>query len=175
MEKAYQKGEYVRYGANGVCVVSDIESMVSMDRRSIKKYYVLCPVADSGTKVFVPLDNPSLLAKMRPILTREEIDSAIRESALAPLPWISERNQRTERFREILKAAEPLPLMQLCCCLHQKRRQLSSEGKRLSGSDEAALKQAEKLVESEFAFSLNISRQEVGAYIHAAWEAAAQL
>ena len=175
MEKAYQKGDHVRYGANGVCVISDIESMVSMDRRSIKKYYVLCPVADSGTKVFVPLDNPSLLAKMHPILTREEIDSAISESARNPLPWISERNQRSERFRKILKAADPLPLLQLCCCIHKKRLQLSADGKHLSGGDEAVLKQAEKLVENEFSFSLNIPRQEVGSYIHAAWEAAAQL
>ena len=102
MEKAYQPGEFVRYGPSGVCVISEIESMVSMDRRSVKKYYVLLPVANSGTKVFVPLDNPALLEKMRPVLTRGEIDAVIRESAREVMDWISERNRRSESFKGIL-------------------------------------------------------------------------
>lgn len=174
MENEYKKGDYVRYSTNGVCVIADIEAMVSADRRSIKNYYVLRPVADSGTKVFVPLDNPTLLGRMRAILTREEVDRAISESSRNPLEWIADRNRRAEQFREIIKAAEPLPLLQLCCCIHNRRRHLSAEGKRLSGSDEAVLKQAEKLVENEFAFSLDIPRTEVAAYIHDLWNQAAQ-
>lgn len=175
MEKAYQKGDHVRYGTNGVCVIADIETIPSMDRRSIKDYYVLRPVAESGTRIFVPLDNPALLGRMHAILTREEIDEAIRQSALAPLEWVQDRNRRAEAFKDILKAAEPLSLLRLCCCVHDRRLRLSQEGKRLSGSDEAILKQAEKLVENEFAFSLKIPRGEVGAYIHDLWrETAAQ-
>ena len=170
MERAYKKGEHVRYGTNGVCVIADIETIPSMDRRSIKDYYVLRPVAESGTKIFVPLANPALLEKMHAILTRTEIDAAIRESALNPLPWLPDRNRRAEQFKEILKAAEPFPLLQLCSCIHARRLQLSEEGKRLSGSDEAILKQAERLVENEFAFSLDIPRTDVAGYIHALWK-----
>lgn len=166
----YQKGDHVRYGTNGVCVIADIETMTSMDRRSVKDYYVLRPVAESGTKIFVPLDNPALLGKMHAILTREEINEAIRQSAADPLPWVGDRNRRSEAFKEILKTAEPFPLLQLCSCIHGRRLQLSQEGKRLSGSDEAILKQAERLVENEFAFSLDIPRSEVAAYIHALWK-----
>lgn len=166
----YQKGDHVRYGTNGVCVIADIETMTSMDRRSVKDYYVLRPVAESGTKIFVPLDNPALLGKMHAILTREEINEAIRQSAADPLPWVGDRNRRSEAFKEILKTAEPFPLLQLCSCIHGRRLQLSQEGKRLSGSDEAILKQAERLVENEFAFSLDIPRGEVAAYIHALWK-----
>ena len=166
----YQKGDHVRYGTNGVCVIADIETMTSMDRRSVKDYYVLRPVAESGTKIFVPLDNPALLGKMHAILTREEINEAIRQSAADPLPWVGDRNRRSEAFKEILKTAEPFPLLQLCSCIHGRRLQLSQEGKRLSGSDEAILKQAERLVENEFAISLDIPRSEVAAYIHALWK-----
>ena len=166
----YQKGDHVRYGTNGVCVIADIETMTSMDRRSVKDYYVLRPVAESGTKIFVPLDNPVLLGKMHAILTREEINAAIRQSAADPLPWVGERSRRAEAFKEILKAAEPFPLLQLCSCIHGRRLQLSAEGRHLSGSDEAILKQAERLVENEFAFSLDIPRSEVAAYIHALWK-----
>lgn len=166
----YQKGDHVRYGTNGVCVIADIETMTSMDRRSVKDYYVLRPVAENGTKIFVPLDNPALLGKMHAILTREEINEAIRQSAADPLPWVGDRNRRSEAFKEILKTAEPFPLLQLCSCIHGRRLQLSQEGKRLSGSDEAILKQAERLVENEFAFSLDIPRSEVAAYIHALWK-----
>lgn len=174
MEKAYQKGDHVRYGASGVCVIADIESIPAMDRRSIKDYYVLRPVAESGTKIFVPLDNPALLGKMHAILTREEIDGAIWESARRPLPWTNDRNRRAEQFKEILKSAEPLALLRLCCCIHDRRHTLEGEGKRLSGSDEAILKQAERLVENEFAFSLGLSRPEVGPYIHELWKASGE-
>ena len=57
--------------------------------------------------------------------------------------------------------------MQLCACIHTHRQSLAQEGKHLSGSDEAILKQAERLVESTFSFSLDIPRSEVGAYIRA--------
>lgn len=174
VEMAYKKGDHVRYGTNGVCVIADIETIPSMDRRSIKDYYVLRPVAETGTKIFVPLDNPALLGKMHTILTRDEIDDAIRRSAADPLPWLSDRNRRAESFKEILKAAEPFPLLQLCSCIHARRLQLSQEGKRLSGSDEAILKQAERLVENEFAFSLDIPRSDVASYIHTLWKEAAQ-
>ena len=174
MEKAYKKGDHVRYGVSGVCVIADIESIPAMDRSSIKDYYVLRPVAESGTKIFVPLDNPALLGKMHAILTPEEINEAIRQSALNPLPWNGDRNRRAEQFKEILKASEAFPLLQLCCCIHGRRHALTAEGKRLSGSDEAILKQAEKLVENEFAFSLGIPRSEVAAYIHNLWRASVQ-
>jgi len=170
MELAHKKGDHVRYGTNGVCVIADIESIPSMDRRSIKTYYVLRPVAESGTKVFVPLDNPALLGRMHAVLTREEINTAIRESAAHPLAWISDRIRRAEAFKDILKEAEPFPLLQLCSCIHARRRTLTQEGKHLAGSDEAILKQAERLVENEFSFSLEIPRSEVAAYIHALWE-----
>ena len=58
METGHKKGDHVRYGTNGVCVIADIESIPSMDRRSIKTYYVLRPVAESSTKIFIPLDIP---------------------------------------------------------------------------------------------------------------------
>ena len=67
MKNTYQKGDHVRYGADGVCVVSDVEAIVSSDRRSVKHYYVLRPVAESSTKIFVPLDNPTLLGRMHPV------------------------------------------------------------------------------------------------------------
>ena len=170
MELAYQKGDYVRYGTNGVCVIADVEAIPSTDRRSITTYYVLLPIAESGTRIFVPLDDPTLLGKMRAVLTRSEIDHAIRESACTPLEWLPDRNRRTEAFKTIIKNAQPLPLLQLCSCIHARRSTLALEGKRLSGSDEAFLKQAEKLVENEFSFSLGLPRQDVSAYIHSLWE-----
>ena len=173
MENSCQKGDYVRYSTDGVCVVADIETMVSPDGRSKKQYYVLCPVADSGTRVFVPLDNPALLGKMRPILKRQEVDRVIWESTRCGLEWVGDRNRRAEQFRRIIKAADPLSLLQLCRCIHERDCQLSAEGKRLSGSDEAILRQAERLVENEFAFSLGLERQEVGPYIHDLWTRAA--
>ena len=54
--------EKVVYGTTGVCVVDSIEQ--KKIGRNIKQYYVLKPVAQSTSTVFLPVDNEELLAKL---------------------------------------------------------------------------------------------------------------
>lgn len=54
-------------------------------------------------------------------------------------------------------------LLMLTSCLYLKSKE-SSNG--LSSTDAQILKKAELIIEQEFSFSLKISMQSVGAYIH---------
>ena len=112
--------------------------------------------------MFVPTDNPQLTGRMRPVLSPEEIDQIIRSVRGRDLPWIRDRKQRSVRFQDILVRRDEEELLLLARCLYQKSR----EGRKgLSSADAQTLKKAEEIVDREFAFSLRLAPQSVGAYI----------
>ena len=51
--------------------------------------------------------------------------------------------------------------------LYLHKQELIAQGKKLASSDEAMLREAEKLTENEFAFVLGLNADEVGSYIRA--------
>lgn len=65
-------GDRVVYGIHGVCRVVDVESRV-IDRKTME-YYVLEPAGQEDAKFYVPTRNPAAVAKMRKVLTKEEIN-----------------------------------------------------------------------------------------------------
>ncbi len=159
-----RENSYVRYGANGICRYVGVQAM-SGSKNKNEKYHILKPVAESQTTVFVPVDNETLLAKISPVLSREEIDSLILFAAGSDILWDTDRNARNREFTEIIKAGEQKELLLLVRCIYLKKQELIAAGKKLSMSDEAILKRAEKLLQSEFAFILGIPETQVGEYI----------
>ena len=58
--------EIVRYGAQGICRIQQIEEKsIGASRRL---YYVLKPVYHEDSTIFVPVDNPALTGKMHRLL-----------------------------------------------------------------------------------------------------------
>lgn len=67
----YQIKDAVLYGMQGVCEVEDIaEKDFSGEKRM---YYVLMPVYQSSSTIYIPVDNENSLSKMRKVLSAEEI------------------------------------------------------------------------------------------------------
>ncbi len=157
-----EKNDYVNYGSSGICRIEDIRFMQFDSRRSGQDYYVLRPVYQEHANVFVPVNNPTLTARMRPVLTPEEVDRVIYSVKGQELPWIADRKARSARFREILLRRDEGELLLLIACLRKKDRENS---KGLSASDAQVLKLAEGMIQQEFSFSLNISAQSIGSYI----------
>lgn len=162
-KKVFQKGDYVRYANNGVCQIVDYSTLPSMGEGM---FYVLKPNANPNSIIFVPAFNEKLVGRMQHILSRAEIDALILDAAQgADALWSSDRKERMERFHGILRDCEPGALIRLVRCLYEKKQELLALGKKLSSSDEFAMKQAEGLIENEFAFSLGLSGAEVQDYI----------
>jgi len=162
-KKVFQKGDYVRYANNGVCQIMDDTTLPGMGEGM---FYVLKPNANPNSTIFVPAFNEKLVSKMQYVLTREEINSLIRTAAQGQdILWSADRKERMERFHTILRNCDPAALIGLAGCLYRKKKEFAELGKKLSASDETALKQAEELIENEFAFSLGLSGAEVHSYI----------
>ena len=111
MSDAAKIGTYVLYGKTGVCLVKEQTSMAG------GLYYVLSPVSDSRSSVYVPCGNAELIARMRPLLTREEIDGMLSDVDTVRLAWIDDRNERAMLYRTITGSGDRKELVRLLACL----------------------------------------------------------
>lgn len=159
----FQIGERVRYGTEGVCTVTEIREMKVSHQRA--KYYVLQPVNREGATVFVPLDNETLVKKMRTLLTAQQIGQMLARVASEESIWIDDPVGRKTEFQRILFGGDRYELLRMIRSLYEKRRELSSRGRRLRSGDEQLLRDAERAINDEFAAVLDIRQREVPEYI----------
>ena len=156
------KGSYVHYGSSGVCQVEGRKPMRFELGTPCREYYVLRPVGQESASIFVPADNPALTGRMRPVLSREEIDRLLAQVGGQRLLWTEDRNQRMDTFRDILRSGDEGELLLLIRCLLEKSRERTNG---LPSMDAQVLKKAEAMIAQSFAFSLGIREDQVGDYI----------
>lgn len=161
----YKKGDLVVYGNNGVCRVDDIKDMSFSSTTEVSSHYVLSPIEGQSFTIFVPADNEAALSRLRRVMTRQGIDSMLSGAKGKEIEWIDAKNERTARFREIMKYGIKEDLILMMRCLYSKKAELAGIGKKLPAADEQLLKTAEQLVNNEFSCVLGISSGEVGPYI----------
>lgn len=156
-------GDYVVYGSHGVCTVGAIENR-RIERRSVE-YYVLEPIDGSGSIYYVPTQNQAAVAKLRSVLTKDEIDAMLHSNAVHNYAWIEDENLRKQRYKELIISCDRSALLGMIHCLHQHRQQQIAAGRKFHLCDENFLRDAQKLLDSELSLVLNISENEVGEYV----------
>ncbi len=166
MKQTYEAGMHVRYGGTGICLIDRIEEVPYPGPQPMRLCYVLKPVRNSGMEVSVPLDNETLCAKMQPLRTREEIDGML-DAAVQddPMEWNEDRKQRGAEFRKILAGGDAPTLLRMIHCILKQQTALGALGKHLSAMDDNARKDAARMLDEEFGFSLGMSPEEASAYI----------
>ena len=148
-------GQTVLYGSNGVCMVE--EKRIGKTKM---QYYVLKPLCNNTSTLFVPTANQQLVSKMRRILTEDEAEAILRN--LPPCgDWNDNKQERSEQFRAIITEGSCVELIRLIRLVRTHGQEQLAGGKRLHISDERFLKEAEKMICEEFSLVLHISRDEV--------------
>ena len=156
-------GDAVVYGVQGVCRIR--EMCTKKFGREEQEYYVLCPIFDEKSVIYVPTDKPALLAQMRTVLTPEELRGLIDSAAHDETLWIEDDSHRRNFCAEVIKSGDRKALMQLVSMLYLHSEELRGQKKHFHIADERSLKQAKKLLHDEFAFVLGITPEEVPDYI----------
>lgn len=162
----FQIGQVVSYGATGVCTIEDIR-YESLSRAGTRKqeYYILRPVSAPSCTTFVPTGNPKLLAKMRNVFSKQEIDALLDSIRGKQLDWIPDTRQRAEVFGQILSGGITAELLKLISCLYLEKQTRSQGGRKFCATDEKLLSTAERMVSEEFSYSLGIPQNKVTSYI----------
>lgn len=163
MDIMFKKGDVVVYGKNGICSVDDVKEMDFAGEKGM--YYVLKPKSSHGSTVYVPLSKENLVSKLRSVMTKNEIDMLIESTRNDEIKWSDSKNERHEKFNEIVLGGNSRELLLLVSCLYLKKQERESMGKHLSSTDEGILKVAERLIEEEFSMALECTPGEVSQYI----------
>lgn len=159
----YKKGDYVNYASSGVCLIEDIRNVACIGKDSM--FYVLKPIKDKKSTVYVPVGNEVLTAKMRYIMTKTEIDDLLKSIKSSDISWIDDRKVRSQSFKTILKRGDMRELINLVSCIYLKKLEFTALGKHLSATDEDILSQAESMIDNEFCFVLKLDGKKTGEYI----------
>lgn len=154
--------DYVNYSTHGICKVEAVAEMKLGSKIEKREYYILSPVFRQDSKLYVPTDNQTLLQRMRPLLSEQEIDQIILSAKDQSMSWIADHKERKLRFGEIFSRRDERELLLLISCLYL---QSQNSKKGLTAYDAQILKKAESVIEQEFAFSLHISPKNVRNYI----------
>ena len=159
----HQRGDQVLYGIHGICNIVDLE-MRKIDKKSIE-YYVLEPVEQPGTRFYVPTQNPAAVAKLRPIITQEELNDMLRSNDTCADVWIADENQRKQQYRDLITSGDRAALIQMVHTLHRHKEKQAAAGRKFHLCDESFLRDAERLLNAEFSLVLNIDQEDVGRYV----------
>ena len=165
----FQIGEYIMYGAKGVCEVMEVTKMHREGIPEDRLYYVLRPLNVQGSRVYTPVDNDKVV--MRTLITPQEVDEIIES-----IPEITELEVPSEKLREqtykdCLRTGDCREFMRVIKTLRERKRDRIANGKKVTATDERYLKQAEETLYTEFAVLLKMPRENIPAYINRKLEA----
>lgn len=155
--------DIVTYGSAGVCRVVDVREEKFCDE--YKTYFVLRPVFDDKNTFFVPSFNENLMAKIHPIMTKDEAVSFIRSLDEIEAEWIENDKLRQDTYREYLESGCRERVVSMLKALVNRRDELMVKGKKLRTSDEISLRIGEAVIENEWAYIFGIKRAEVKEFI----------
>lgn len=163
-----QVGEFVHYGGTGICQVMRVENMPFPDAQHMRLCCELKPISNGAMVILVPLDNETLCAKMRPLLTKENIENMLQAAHNQPSIWIDDRKKRSAEFRRMLSVGDAPTLLQMLRSIELQQTALRALKKKLPATDIAVQKEAYRIVGEELTYALGISDEEADARIRAA-------
>ena len=159
----YKINDAVVYASYGVCMIKAVETRNFSGENT--EYYVLQPLHDSRNTFYIPVENDSLKNKMKKVYTREEVNELIKAMPEKDFIWIENNAERKEKYRKILENGNRDELVRLIKTLYIKNTELNKQNKKLLSVDEHFLHDAENILYDEFAYALEIPKDEVLPYI----------
>lgn len=159
----YCLGDYVVYGIHGVCRILELEERI-VDRKKLQ-YYVLEPVEQAGARYLIPVHNEAAVGKLRPVLSREELEKLLRSQEVRADAWIPDENLRKQAYRELINSGDRGGLIRMVGTLYRHKELQAAAGRKFHLCDDNFLRDAQKLLSSEFSLVLGIEPEAVGSYV----------
>lgn len=155
----YEKGEYVVYGQNGICLVQDVVQLQMSGAEKSRLYYVLIPEVNSSNTIYIPVDNEKLV--IRRVLSVQEAEALRKEiPQMEPLEVTAEKLREVE-YKAALRSCDCRQWARLIKTLYLRRQERLSQGKRMTATDERYLRQTEECLYQELAMVLGEEKKEL--------------
>lgn len=159
----FRIGDAVIHPAEGVCEITEITERNFSG--TAEEYYVLKSVYDSQSTVYIPVETAKVRPKIRLALSREQVQKIVDSLEKNEPVKTDNDNHRRLLFKEILASGNADEIGRVLTTIYNLKTELRKTGKKIKVSDERIIKETERSVFTEFAFSLGISPEEIPAYI----------
>lgn len=159
----YQCGQKILYGIHGVCLINDIETK-AVNRQKIE-YYVLEPIQQPGTRYYVPVHNENAVAKLCPILSVDELNELLKTDVSGSDTWIPNENERRNHYKKLINGTDRYALLEMVYAVYQHKMEQAVVGRKFHQCDENFLRDAKKLLGSEFSVVLDMDIKDVASYV----------
>lgn len=163
VKNMYQKGDYVVYGNEGLCLVSDVTTLDMQNVPKDRLHYVLSPISSKGSTIYKPVDHDK--GYLRRIMTKDEVEALIRSiPQLEEFEAINDKKLE-EVYRDAMKTCDPAEYLKIIKTSYSRRQQRIRQGKRATAVDDKYFKQAEFTLYSELSVILSLPVAGVSEYI----------
>jgi CarD family transcriptional regulator len=159
----YHGGEYVVYGVHGVCRVIGTEKQLVNRKRT--EYLVLEPLVQQESRFYLPTQNPAAMAKLKTVLSRDELHQLMDSDEIRKDCWIQEENLRKQRYRDLIGSGERTALMRMVSSLYRYKDEQTAAGRKFHQCDDNFLRDAEKLLCSEISLVLELEPEQAREYL----------
>lgn len=159
----FKLNDVVIYGTQGVCRITGTEEKELMGAK--KEFWVLKPIEKENATFFVPTDNQTVLSKLRRVLSKQEVEEIIALIDGAEPNWIENEGERRERFKKIISEGDRIELIKMAKGIFAQKKKREAEGKKLHIPDERFLKDAERMIQGEFKYVLQMTIAELKKYV----------
>lgn len=148
-ENMYKVGDKVVHQREGACYIKD-QVCIEVDRTT-KEYYVLEPLADKRTCIYISMD-PKKQKSIRRAITRKKLkEFEIMLDTLSGV-WIEDARKRQQSYTKTVRTFDFLEVLSIL-----KMMTVNNSIKKLPANDSPLLMTAEKLIYSEIAIVLELS------------------
>ncbi len=154
----FSVGEYISYGNNGICKVSEICMMQLAKDMPKKEYYVLQPLHEAAGKIYIAVDNQKV--SMRSLIPKEEAIRLLEEAV--SIAVFDEKNPREteEEYKSALRSGDWNQWMRIVKTVRIKKKSREDQGKKMTASDERYLREATEKLTEELGFVLELDKEE---------------
>lgn len=159
----YQAGEWVVYGIHGVCRVIGTEKQLVNRKRT--QYLVLEPLNQAESRFYLPTENPTAMAKLKAVLSKDELTALLASDEVRQDAWIQEENQRKQYYRDLIGSGDRIALMKMVSTLYRYKTAQAAAGRKFHQSDENFLRDAEKLLVSEISLVMELTPEAARDYL----------
>ena len=163
VKKVIRVNDAVLYGIDGICHVTRVTTKI-IDGKP-EEYYVLHPVDQETTTIYVPTANETLVSRMHRLLSLDEVIELIRTIPEEETIWIEDDTKRRTAYGQILLGGDRRELLKLIKTLYQRAQELKHGKRKMHAADEKMMKEAEKRLYDEFAHVLRIEPEQVLPFI----------
>ena len=164
----FSKDEVIIYGSYGVCRITEITKKEF--KGAMVDYYVLNPIFNPTSTIFVPAGNEALQKKMHKAFCRNEALELIKSIPQVQPIWIEHENSRKTIYSDILTRRERTEIIGLIMALHIHQSRQIEKKRRLHISDQRFLNEAQKTLCEELAFALGMAPDDIPALIKSKYQ-----